>query len=164
MNPFNLKNNYSLLFGFSSYFLRNLLLEGLCASCFFCPLHAQTLELGLLAGGGNYQGDLASTEFKVLTKQTNFAIGGFLRYSINESFALKLQVVKTELEADDANSSFDVLQQRNLRFFSPLLDASLRVEWAPFVAKSQYQQSIIPYLALGGKKWGEKNEKNKYNA
>lgn len=109
----------------------------------------QTLELGLLVGGSNYQGDLASSEFKVITKQTDIAFGGFLRYSFNESFALKLQVVKTELTADDANSSFDILKQRNLRFFSPLIDANLRTEWYPFAAKAEFQQVILPYVSLG---------------
>lgn len=110
----------------------------------------QTLELGLLVGGANYQGDLASSEFKVLTKQSDVAFGGFLRYQVNESFALKLQIIKTELKADDANSSFDFLQQRNLRFFSPLLDGSFQVEWYPFSANSQYQPTFMPYVSLGG--------------
>lgn len=150
MNPNNFKDKYSIIPNLRKKLLKRLLISSWYFGYCLCSLNAQTLELGILAGGGNYQGDLASTEFNVLIKQTNFAIGGFLRYSINESFAFKLQVIKTELEADDANSSFDVLKQRNLRFFSPLLNASLRVEWAPFVAISQYQQSIIPYVALGG--------------
>jgi len=109
----------------------------------------QTLELGLLVGGANYQGDLASSEFSVMTKQTDIAFGGFLRYSINESFAIKLQVVKTELKADDANSSLEILRQRNLRFFSPVVDVSLRTEWYPFAANADYQQVILPYLSVG---------------
>ena len=147
MNEHHLKKPYFI--SFRKWMLKHLLVYGLLNLCFF-NINAQTLELGILAGGANYQGDLASSEFKVITKQTNIAIGGFLRYSINESFALKLQVVKTELEGDDANSSYDFLEQRNLRFFSPLLDASLRLEWYPFVANSQYQQVILPYASLGG--------------
>jgi len=110
----------------------------------------QTLELGLLVGVANYQGDLASSEFKVLTKQSDVVFGGFLRYQLNESFALKLQVIKTELKADDANSSLDFLEQRNLRFFSPLLDGSFQVEWYPFSANAQYQPTFMPYVSLGG--------------
>lgn len=147
MNKHHLKNLYSA--PLKMWMVKHLMIYSLLALCFF-KVTAQTLELGILAGGANYQGDLASSEFKVLTKQTNFAIGGFLRYSINESFALKLQVVKTELEGDDANSSYDFLAQRNLRFFSPLLDASLRVEWYPFTANAEYQQVILPYVSLGG--------------
>lgn len=117
----------------------------------FSPeIKAQTLELGLLIGGSSYQGDLASSEFKVMTKQSDVAFGGFLRYQLNESFALKLQVVKTELKADDANSSLDFLEQRNLRFFSPLLDGSFQVEWYPFSANSEYQPRFMPYVSLGG--------------
>jgi len=123
---------------------------GLLRLSLFPSMKAQTLELGILAGGANYQGDLASSEFKVITQQTNFAIGGFLNYSFNESFALKLQVLKTDLEADDANSSFDFLTQRNLRFFSPLWDTSIRVEWYPFTANATYKQVLLPYLSFGG--------------
>ncbi len=122
----------------------------LIGSGFSNKIVAQTLELGLLVGGANYQGDLASSEFKVMTAQSNVAFGGFLRYQLNESFALKLQVVKTELKADDANSSLDFLQQRNLRFFSPLLDGSFQVEWYPFSANAQYQPVFMPYVSLGG--------------
>ena len=110
---------------------------------------AQTLELGVLLGGSNYQGDLASSELSVLVKQSNIAVGGFLRYNFNEQFSLKLQVVKTELEADDAHSSYDILKQRNLRFFSPLLDASLRIEWQFLETYSQYPHRVSPYLSLG---------------
>jgi len=110
---------------------------------------AQTLELGLLIGGSNYQGDLASSEARVIPQQTDIAFGGFLRYSFNESYALKLQVIHTELKGDDSNSSLEVLQQRNLRFFSPLTDASLRFEWSPFAAAADYQQVIVPYLSVG---------------
>lgn len=113
-------------------------------------IQSQTLELGILFGGSNYQGDLASSELRVLTKQTDQAFGGFLRYNINEQFSIKLQVVKTELHADDANSSYEPLKQRNLRFFSPLLDASLRVEWQFLERFSKYQQRVSPYIALGG--------------
>ncbi len=147
MNEHHLKKLHFI--PFKKWILRHIFLYGLL-NLFFFTINAQTLELGILTGGANYQGDLASSEFKVITKQIKIAIGGFLRYSINESFALKLQVVKTEVVGDDANSSYDFLAQRNLRFFSPLLDASLRFEWSPFVANSQYQQVILPYVSFGG--------------
>lgn len=112
--------------------------------------YGQALELGLFIGGSNYQGDLASSEFKVIVKQTDVALGGFLRYNINDFFSLKLQLVHTELKADDTNSSLEALQQRNLRFFSPLLDASLRLEWYFLESLSGYQQTLLPYLSIGG--------------
>lgn len=135
---------------FTSFYFKNNSLLLLFLGLHFITVNAQTLELGVFAGGSNYQGDLASSEFRVMSKQTKAAFGGFLRYSINESFALKLQVVKTELIGDDANSSYTFLEQRNLRFFSPLLDASLRVEWYPFAASAEYEQRFLPYVSLGG--------------
>lgn len=139
------KNNIACRKIVNSFLLIPFFLVTLTLSSF-----GQTLELGLLVGGSNYQGDLASSEFTVITKQTDIAFGGFLRYSLNESFAIKLQAVKTELKADDANSSLDILKQRNLRFFSPLVDVSLRAEWYPFTANAEHQQVILPYLSLGG--------------
>ena len=113
-------------------------------------IFGQTLELGLILGGSNYQGDLASSEFSVFTKQVNLAAGGFLRYNFNEILSAKLQILKTDLEADDAHSSLEILRQRNLRFFSPLLDASLRLEWHFLEHFSNYKTVISPYLSLGG--------------
>ncbi|MEM6316268.1 MAG: DUF6089 family protein [Bacteroidota bacterium] len=143
--------NQSALFSSANYFRTPI-------RCFFClglllltySISSQTLSLGLLVGGSNYQGDLASTELSVITQQTDVAFGGFLRYQFNESFSLKLQLVQSTLRADDANSSIEALRQRNLRFFSPILDTSLRLEWYPFVANSEYQQSFLPYVSLGG--------------
>jgi len=111
---------------------------------------SQTLELGVVVGGSNYQGDLASSEFAVLKQQINLGIGGFLRYNFNEQLSLKLQILSTELEGDDTLSSLEILRQRNLRFSSPLLDASLRVEWH-FLETIFGSESIIsPYVSLGG--------------
>lgn len=150
MNKSHTNDKSTLLKVLKKGLLKKLVFCSLLSLSFSTKINAQTLELGILAGGANYQGDLASSEFKVMSQQTNFAIGGFLRYSINESFALKLQILKTELEADDTNSNHDFLVQRNLRFFSPIWDTSLRLEWYPFTANATYQQVLLPYLSFGG--------------
>ncbi len=111
---------------------------------------AQTLELGALVGGSNYQGDLASSEFNVLKQQINFGVGGFLRYNFNDQLSLRLQILSTDLVGEDSLSSFPRIQQRNLRFFSPLLDASLRVEWHPLATIFDSESIVSPYIALGG--------------
>lgn len=110
----------------------------------------QRLELGLFLGGSNYQGDLASSQYKVVVKQINVAFGGYLKYHFNESWALKLQVLSTELEADDANSSIQAIKQRNLRFFSPLLDASLRMEWHFLNSFDSRFRTVSPFFEAGG--------------
>lgn len=120
---------------------------------FFMPIpnsQAQTLELGAIVGGSNYQGDLASSEFAVLQEQLNVAFGGFLRYNFNDQLSIKLQILSTDLDADDTRSSSQVLQQRNLRFFTPLLDASLRLEWHPLATFFGSQGVISPYFSGGG--------------
>ncbi len=110
----------------------------------------QTLELGVLVGGANYQGDLASSEFNVLRQQINFGIGGFLRYNFNDQLSLRLQVLTTDLVGEDSLSSFPQLKQRNLRFFSPLTDVSLRMEWHPLATIFESESIVSPYISLGG--------------
>lgn len=111
---------------------------------------SQTLELGAFVGGANYQGDLASSEFNVLKQQINFGVGGFLRYNFNDQLSLRLQILSTDLVGEDSLSSFPRIQQRNLRFFSPLLDASLRVEWHPLETIFDSESIISPYISIGG--------------
>lgn len=145
-----MKTSYPLL----SFFLakgRSILLTGwLLIGFFFVQGTAQTLDLGVIVGGSNYQGDLASSEFSVLQEQINTAFGGFLRYNFNDQLSLKLQILSTELEADDSRSTIDALRQRNLRFFTPLLDASLRLEWHPLETIFGVDGAVSPYIAGGG--------------
>jgi len=130
---------------------RSIVLSGWLLFCFqIVKLPAQTLDLGVLVGGSNYQGDLASSEYAVLQQQINTAVGGFLRYNFNDQLSLKLQILSTELKADDARSSLESLRQRNLRFFTPLLDASLRLEWHPLETFFGIDGPISPYFAAGG--------------
>ncbi len=130
---------------------RSILLTGwILIGFFFVKGTAQTLDLGVIVGGSNYQGDLASSEFSVFQEQINTAFGGFLRYNFNDQLSLKLQILSTELEADDSRSTIDALQQRNLRFFSPLLDASLRLEWHPLATIFGIDGAVSPYVSGGG--------------
>lgn len=140
-------NRYRKNFRFQTYKKYLLLLILLS---FWNSSQSQTLEVGAIVGGSNYQGDITSSEFAVLKQQINFGIGGFLRYNFNEQLSLKLQILSTELEGEDALSSNEILRQRNLRFSSPLLDASLRVEWH-FLETIFGSESIIsPYVSVGG--------------
>jgi len=116
----------------------------------FSQVQGQSLELGVLLGGANYQGDLASSEFNVLRQQVEFAAGGFLRYNFNDQLSVRLQVLSTDLVGEDSLSSFTAIKQRNLRFFSPLLDASLRVEWHPLATIFESESIVSPYIFLGG--------------
>ena len=111
---------------------------------------SQTLEIGALVGGSAYVGDLASREWPIIPEQINSGIGGFLRYNFNDQLSLKLQVLSSQLEADDKRSSFDRYQQRNLRFFSPLMDASLRAEWHFLETIFKTEGVVSPYISLGG--------------
>ncbi len=130
--------------------LKNMVLVLLITGSSPFQVQGQTLELGAFVGGANYQGDLASSEFNVLRQQTKFGVGGFLRYNFNDQLSLRLQILSTDLVGEDSLSSFTAIQQRNLRFFSPLLDASLRVEWHPLATIFESESIASPYIALGG--------------
>lgn len=134
----------------SCFNLQRIFFAGILFLTFSVKPDAQTLEAGVFLGGANYQGDLASSAFNVILKQVESAGGGFVRFNWNEYFSLKLQVIQTELKADDNHSSLPALQQRNLRFYSPLLDASLRLEWQFLQQFSEYHQTFSPYLSMGG--------------
>ena len=134
---------------FNQFFRKTILIVLLLGGMIFSGT-SQSLELGAIIGSSAYKGDLASSELAVIQKQSNSAIGGFLRYNFNDQFSLKLQALSTDLEADDANSNYELRRQRNLRFFTPLLDVSLRVEWHPLETIFQTEGVISPYIAAGG--------------
>jgi hypothetical protein len=100
-------------------------------------------EFGVLGGTGYYLGDMNSTHFN------NLRIAGGITYRKNfdRRFSFKSSALYTNIYADDANSSVDWKQNRNLHFKSDIIELSGQVEfnflpyetgnalysWSPFV-------------------------------
>src|SRR5690606_2087070 len=87
---------------------------------------SQNWELGITAGGMGYLGDLNPHRFY---KINNFAAGGVVKKNFDGYCALKASVIAGKVSADDADSPFPEQVNRNLKFFSPITEASLQLEF-----------------------------------
>lgn len=105
---------------------------------------AQRLQVGVLAGISNYQGDLTNTVFNAhLTK----AAGGVTAtYELSEHWALRGGFTFTKLYGNDNYNTKTYLQARNLNFTTSLSEFSLVGEYATF---NLDQKKWTPYL-FGG--------------
>ena len=106
-------------------------------------------ELGVKAGIVNYQGDLQEKLFTAAGSKVLF--GGFLRYSVNEHFAVRGVLEVGNIAADDADNP--QLASRGLSFESNLLAGEVVAEYLPF-GKERFQNGIYfaqinPYV-FGG--------------
>ena len=112
-------------------------------------LFGQGLEAGLLAGFSNYAGDMTPS-FSRVVGGTQAAFGAFVRYNINNSFTAKFHGLYAGVAGDDAKTSDEVLQDRNLHFKSSIIEFGLTGEfnilgYTPYALSSPFS----PYLFLG---------------
>ncbi|MFZ4634451.1 MAG: DUF6089 family protein [Saprospiraceae bacterium] len=108
------------------------------------------LEAGIMLGGTQYSGDVAENDLEF--NQTQFGFGGFVRYHILHEVFLKGQVYSGNISGDDKNSP--TLNRRKFRFFTPILETSLVLEYAPWalehVTKTGiHSRYISPYFFIG---------------
>lgn len=102
-----------------------------------------------MAGGANYQGDLASG--KVFTfEQTQFGAGLYGRYHLNKHFSLRGNVFYTKLIGDDLNFVDEAAWRatRALNFSSPVIEVSFTPEWH-ILGNTIKRTKVRPYL-FGG--------------
>ena len=109
-------------------------------------LFAQNLELGLMAGVSNYQGDLAPSSVAVSVGQTHAAYGGFIRYNVNPFVSAKFNTYYGTISGDDAKSE----RPRNLSFRSDVLEFGLTGEFN-ILGYEPYnlQRVFTPYVFAG---------------
>jgi hypothetical protein len=88
------------------------------------PASAQDVEVGLLAGGTYYLGELNPGRQFLLT---NPAYGGIIKFNFNDRWAARFNIMRGQLSGDDAISKVNEL--RNLRFRSPLTEVSMVLEF-----------------------------------
>ncbi len=111
---------------------------------------AQHLELGILAGGANYLGDLSFNSQKIYMEETHFAGGIFARYNFNNHFALKLGANMSKVSGTDAHATTRAVTERNLSFESKITEGSLVFDFNfPGFEPYNYEQVFSPYL-FGG--------------
>lgn len=108
---------------------------------------AQTYEIGLLAGGSNYVGDVGDD--RVINP--NAPVGGLLlKWNRSNRHAFRFTASKATLTGNDVNSTESRRQSRGYQFTTSLTEFSLGIEYT-FWEFNQYdgQTPGTPYLYSG---------------
>lgn len=108
---------------------------------------AQTWELGATAGSMSYLGDLNQNN---LNQFNHFAAGGVVKRNFDGYWSLKFSTLNGQISANDASSSSQQQQARNLSFFTPISETSLQVELNFFNYGFDFKQRrLTPFLSAG---------------
>ena len=118
----------------------------LFAILFPFSLFAQGLEVGLMGGVSNYQGDLSPSNFPIALSETHAAYGGFMRYNFNPFISAKFNVYHAAISGDDAKLE----RPRNLSFRSNVLEFGLTGEFNILGYQAYNLQRVFsPYIFTG---------------
>lgn len=123
-----------------------LLFAGIFATIF--PGKAQYNEVGILLGGSTYKGELAPHLFKT---DFNYLAGGvFFRHNWNRHWSWKVAINYGKISGDDAFAEKGFERDRNLSFYSNVLDISPLIEFnfLPYET-GNYYYPFTPYLFTG---------------
>ncbi len=110
---------------------------------------AQKLDIGLMAGGTHYYGDVVN-ELEIST--ISYAAGGFVRYRLSHFTALKATGIYAKIKGDDKNSSSEWQRNRNWNFETLILEGSLQIEFNLVEDRNtsrKLKNKMIPYLFAG---------------
>jgi hypothetical protein len=119
-------------------------------SFFYLANHssAQYNEMGVMAGVSNYKGELSPHLFN--KDFLHFAAGVFYRHNWNRHWSYKFELNYGNVSGDDAKAQTAYERNRNLSFYSEILEFSPLIEFNFFpyeTANSQFPFS--PYLFTG---------------
>lgn len=119
------------------------------------------LDIGLSLGGSGYLGDIGGTEFNakkylgdLLINQTNASAGGFIRYKLNQKWAINSSLNYIRLAGDDANTKEGPRNWRNLRFRNNIFEIASRAEFIVYQisdlgGSGRYNTSLNLFLHAG---------------
>ncbi|MEM8907340.1 MAG: DUF6089 family protein [Bacteroidota bacterium] len=112
-------------------------------------LSAQHLEVGLMIGASNYEGDLSPSSVMDKLGNTRPAIGGFARLNFNNYLAAKFSANFASIRADDADAG-GTQAGRNLDFKSNILEFALTGEFNILGYQPYNLERVFsPYLFAG---------------
>ncbi|HSK12395.1 MAG TPA: DUF6089 family protein [Phnomibacter sp.] len=111
---------------------------------FMQTVRTQSLDIGIMAGGTNYQGDLQAKYFEF--SNMHIAYGGNITYNFDRNWSVRGEVFKGNLSAEDNNSRQASAVSRNLSFKSRVYEVSLV---GIYRLSSLENNSITPYI-FGG--------------
>lgn len=117
----------------------------LLAICLVHPLKSQYLEVGALAGGATYEGEVAPAEILDYLKTYRPAVGIFARYNFTDNLALRSDLRYATIFGDDAISD----RSRNFNFRTRLAEWTILGEWAPFSLNLGGGTSVQPFGQAG---------------
>ncbi|MGM9475434.1 DUF6089 family protein [Pedobacter sp. GSP4] len=104
-------------------------------------------ELGLMAGGAGYMGDL---NLNNPLQISGLSGGAYVKRNFNQYLGLRLNYTLGQVKADDANSSNEQLRERNLRFKTTLNEFSGIIDFNFFNFNlGGGTRQFTPYLFAG---------------
>lgn len=110
-------------------------------------LHAQAWEVGMAGGAAGYMGDLNPDN---PLKSSGVSAGVFAKLNFNSHWALGLHYNYGRVSGYDDKSSNPDFRDRNLRFYTPLNELSLQVDFNFFdYFAGGGRKSFTPYLFTG---------------
>lgn len=109
---------------------------------------AQYNEMGLMAGVSNYKGELSNHLFN--TDFIHPAFGAFFRHNWDRHWSWKIELNYGRISGDDAKSPNGFELDRNLSFYSNILEFSPQVEFNFFPYETgNYEFPFTPYVFTG---------------
>jgi len=125
--------------------MRNFLL-GIFVLLFMQTATSQTYEVGLMAGGANYIGDVGSSYYIF---PNDFALGAIAKWNRSKRHAFRASILYASLSADDAKGD-DRRKQRGFSFKNAVKEISAGMEfnfWDWYLYDGMPQ--FTPYLYTG---------------
>lgn len=107
-------------------------------------VNAQLYEIGVLAGGSNYVGDVGNEYF---INPNKLYVGGIFKRNANKRFSLRGTYTYTEISSNDANSINDIRKERDYKFSNHIHELSGGIEfnfWKFDIEDVDYRHT--PYL------------------
>jgi hypothetical protein len=109
---------------------------------------AQYTEIGVMIGASNYKGELSPHLFN--KDFLHFAIGGFYRHNWNRHWSYKIELNYGKVSGDDAKAPTAFERNRNLSFYSEILEISPLIEFNFFPYETNNSEfPFTPYLFTG---------------
>lgn len=119
--------------------------------CFFCMVLSSTAqynEAGILLGASNYKGELSPHLFN--KDFLHFAAGVFYRHNWNRHWSYQLELNYGRISGDDAVATTGFEKNRNLSFYSDVLEFSPLIEFNFFPYETGNSEfPFTPYLFTG---------------
>ena len=114
----------------------------------FLKADAQYNEVGIMVGASNYKGELSRHMFN--TDFLHPAIGVFYRHNRNRMWSWKIEINYGRISGDDAIAKTPFELDRNLSFYSNILEISPQIEFNFFTFETgRNDYPFTPYLFTG---------------